>query len=49
MMELGRHGGFILASYTVTLVILGGFVWHSVRRYMQAKRRFGERLGPDNG
>ncbi len=49
MIELGRHGGFILASYAVTLVILGGFVWHCVRRYRDARRRFGEQREPDNG
>jgi heme exporter protein CcmD len=49
MLELGKNAGFILASYGVTLLIMGGFVWYSVQRYADAKRRFAERLGPDHG
>ncbi len=49
MVELGKNAGFILASYGVAVVIMGGFVWFSVRSYTDAKRRFTERLGPDNG
>jgi heme exporter protein CcmD len=47
--ELGKNAGFILASYGVAILIMGGFVWQSMRRYTEAKRRFTERLGPDNG
>jgi heme exporter protein CcmD len=47
--HLGKNAGFILASYGVAVVIMGGFVWHSVRSYADAKRRFTEKLGPDNG
>jgi heme exporter protein CcmD len=49
VLELGKNAGFILASYAVALLIMGGFVWHSVQRYADAKRRFAEKLGPDNG
>jgi heme exporter protein CcmD len=48
-MELGRHAGFILASYAATVLIMGGFVWLSVRRYAEAKRRFAEKAGADHG
>ena len=45
---LGRHGGFILASYIATVVILGGLVWRSVRRFADVRRRYGE-SGADHG
>jgi heme exporter protein CcmD len=48
-MELGRHAGFILASYAATVLIMGGFVWLSVRRYADAKRRFMREVGADHG
>jgi heme exporter protein CcmD len=47
--QLGKNSGFILASYGVAVLIMGGFVWRSIRRYADVKRRFTERLGPDNG
>jgi hypothetical protein len=47
--ELGKNAGFILASYAVAILIMGGFVWHCAKRYADARRRFTERLGPDNG
>ena len=47
--QLGKNAGFILASYGVAVVIMGGFVWHSMQRYADAKRHFAEKLGPDNG
>ncbi len=39
MLDLGRHGGFILASYGATLLILGGLVLRSLRAYSAAKAR----------
>ena len=45
---LGRHGGFILASYAATVAILGGLVWRSVKRYAEVRRRYGE-SGADHG
>ncbi len=47
--QLGKNSGFILTSYGVTILIIGGFVWHCIQRYADAKRRFTEKLGPDNG
>jgi heme exporter protein CcmD len=49
MIELGRHGGFILASYAATVLIMGGFAWLCVRRYAAVKRQFADRAGADNG
>jgi hypothetical protein len=49
MVEFGKNSGFILASYGAAILIMGGFVWHSVQRYAAAKRRFADRLGPDHG
>jgi heme exporter protein CcmD len=49
MIELGRHGGFILASYAVTVLIMGGFAWHCVRHYTATKRQFADKTGADNG
>jgi heme exporter protein CcmD len=49
MLDLGRHGGFILASYAATIVIMGALVWQSVRRYLAAKRRHADMAGPDHG
>ena len=46
---LGRHGGFILASYLATIAIMGGLVWQSLRRYAAARRRTGETPGADRG
>lgn len=46
---LGRHGGFILASYAATLAIMGGLVWLSVRRYAEARRRLAGTPGADRG
>jgi heme exporter protein CcmD len=39
MVDLGKHGSFILASYGVTLLILGGLVVTSLRAYSSAKAR----------
>jgi heme exporter protein CcmD len=47
MIELGRHGGFILASYAVTVLIMGGFAWHCVRRYSAVKRQFADKAGTE--
>lgn len=49
MIDLGRHGGFILASYGVTIIIIAGLVWQSMRRYTRAKQHLAERAGHDNG
>lgn len=46
MLDLGRHGGYILASYAVTIVIIGGIVWQTVAQYRAARTaiaRTGER------
>jgi heme exporter protein CcmD len=48
MLDLGRHGAFILASYGATLLILGGLVVMSLRAYTRAKARLAasERSAP---
>lgn len=46
---LGRHGGFILASYVATLAIMGGLVWVSVRRFAAVRRRYAESGERDRG
>jgi heme exporter protein CcmD len=42
MFDLGRHGGFILASYAVTVVIIGALVWQTLAQYRAARRKAGE-------
>jgi heme exporter protein CcmD len=42
VIDLGRHGGFILASYAVTIAVIAGLVWRSTARYRSAKRRLAE-------
>lgn len=44
-MEGVIQGGFefVIAAYTVTLVVLGGYWIHLVRRYRDEKRRGGGR------
>jgi heme exporter protein CcmD len=39
MFELGRHGGYILASYAAALIIMGGLIAMSVTGYRRAKAR----------
>jgi heme exporter protein CcmD len=39
MLELGRHGGFILASYAVTFAIMALLAVVTLRRYSAAKAR----------
>jgi heme exporter protein CcmD len=39
MIELGRHGGFILASYAVPLVVFGFLALATLRRYRRARER----------
>jgi heme exporter protein CcmD len=39
MIELGRHGGFILASYGAAVVILGALIALTVLRFRAARRR----------
>jgi heme exporter protein CcmD len=46
---LGRHGGFILASYLATAAIMGGVAWASVRRYIAARRRLARTPGAEHG
>lgn len=46
---LGRHGGFILASYAAAILVMGGLVWTSVARYRAVKRRHAAALGADHG
>lgn len=36
--ELGRHGGYILASYAAALVILGGLIVASIAANRAARR-----------
>jgi heme exporter protein CcmD len=38
MLDLGRHGGYILASYAVAVVIMGGLVWQTINQYRAARR-----------
>jgi heme exporter protein CcmD len=37
--ELGRHGGYILASYAAALVIMGALVVQTIAGYRRAKAR----------
>ncbi len=46
---LGRHGGFILASYVATVAIMGGLVWTTVRRFAAIRRRYVESGEADRG
>jgi len=46
---LGRHGGYILASYLATLMIIAALVWQSVSRYRAATREMAERTGAEHG
>lgn len=39
MFELGRHGGFILASYAATALIMGGLILVTVMAYRRAQAR----------
>jgi heme exporter protein CcmD len=39
MLELGRHGGYILASYAAAFVVMGGLVAFSLASYRRAKAR----------
>jgi heme exporter protein CcmD len=47
--NLGRHGGYILASYIATALIMGALIWQTVSRYRSARRQMAERTGLDNG
>jgi heme exporter protein CcmD len=46
---LGRHGGYILASYVATLLIMAALIWQTISRYRAARRQMIERAGPDHG
>jgi heme exporter protein CcmD len=46
MLDLGRHGGYILASYAVAVIIMGGIVWQTITRYRTAKRAMSETDAP---
>jgi heme exporter protein CcmD len=48
MLELGRHGGYILASYAAAFVVMGGLIAFSVMRYQRAKARLAA-IGDDSG
>jgi heme exporter protein CcmD len=48
MLELGRHSGFILASYAVTILIMAAFVWQTIRRYRTVRRKLAALSGPDH-
>jgi heme exporter protein CcmD len=39
MIELGRHGGFILASYAVAIIVLGFLALATLSRYRRARER----------
>jgi heme exporter protein CcmD len=39
MLELGRHGGYILASYAAAVVVIGGLIVFSLTNYRRAKAR----------
>jgi heme exporter protein CcmD len=39
LFDLGRHGGYILASYIAAFVILGGLIVASVRANRAARRQ----------
>ncbi len=39
MLELGRHGGYILASYAATFAIMAALIAYSIMRYRSAKAR----------
>jgi heme exporter protein CcmD len=39
MPELGRHGGYILASYAVTVLIIGALIALTVISYRRAQTR----------
>ncbi|MDP4023927.1 heme exporter protein CcmD [Methylobacterium sp. NEAU 140] len=44
-MDLGPHGGFILAAYAFTILAMGGLVGNALRdrrAQRRALRRFGE-------
>jgi heme exporter protein CcmD len=41
MSELGRHAGYILASYAAAAVVLGVLVAQTVIGYRNAKARLG--------
>jgi heme exporter protein CcmD len=47
MFELGRHGGYILASYAATAIIIGGLVAVTVMSYRRAQSRL--RASGDDG
>jgi len=49
MEMLGRHGGYILASYVATALILSGLVWQTLSRYRAAAREIAKRTGADHG
>jgi heme exporter protein CcmD len=39
MIELGRHGGYILASYAAAAVIFGAIIVQTILAFRQARRR----------
>jgi heme exporter protein CcmD len=39
MFELGRHGGYIIASYAATAVIIGALIAMTVMSYRRAQAR----------
>jgi heme exporter protein CcmD len=39
MLELGRHGDYILASYAATAVVIGGLIAVTVISYRRAQAR----------
>jgi heme exporter protein CcmD len=47
MFELGRHGGYILASYAAAIVIIGALVAQTVAGYRSAKTRLGAAEGDE--
>jgi heme exporter protein CcmD len=45
MFELGRHAGFIIASYATTFVIMAFVALLTLRQYRAAKARLREMQG----
>jgi heme exporter protein CcmD len=49
MLGLDHNSGYILASYGVTFLLMGLFVWVTARRYAAAKRKLTKVSGHPDG
>ncbi|WP_022708136.1 MULTISPECIES: heme exporter protein CcmD [Paracoccus] len=38
MIDLGKYAGAVIGAYGVSLVLLGGLIWHSVAANARARR-----------